>query len=494
MNEHGGGLRWGLSKRTRFVLGASVMLLGIGLGPSVAPAAAAVAPKTDVMFIFDTSGSMQSVLTEAKEEIATLIATTKASLGSETEFGVASVEDIPPDDFSEAEYEASSEKPWHLWQGLTSNGKALEESIEQLSGLEVAHSGDDLPEAYGRALYETATNPLVVWRPGARHEIVLIADNVPHTPNVNQGIPSEFQFTEPFNDGVAWPDTGEELEGRFGIPDTIWKPGESLEFHKTLQKLSGEEKPLAMVDYFHTNESPNENYIHYWEYWAAETGGQAITAEEGTKSLDGKLAEIIKESAEGIPPCPPGFERTPTTPCKPKPSAPPPSPPAPPVKIPTTAPISKHLIVLEDGEIEEEDEFDEPGEAEDIGVLNDGASLARFQGNPLTLLGGQQIAVVAKHKSNRCKKGFVKRGKKCINNAPVVYGSLTLNIPTAGRYKLKIKPSSKVRAALKQHKTLNVTLTLTFTPEGTADHIRSIRSVNVHLKPKPKPKPKKHKK
>ncbi len=85
----------------------------------------------------------------------------------------------------------------------------------------MAHAGGDLPEAYGRALWETATNSLIGWRPGARHEIVLIADNVPHTPNVNEGIPSEFQFTEPFNDGEeAWPDTGEELPGMWGIPGT----------------------------------------------------------------------------------------------------------------------------------------------------------------------------------------------------------------------------------------------------------------------------------
>ena len=50
--------------------------------------------KTDVMFIFDTSGSMAGVLQEAKEEIKTLIANTEASLPN-AEFGVANVEDIP---------------------------------------------------------------------------------------------------------------------------------------------------------------------------------------------------------------------------------------------------------------------------------------------------------------------------------------------------------------------------------------------------------------
>ena len=251
-----------------------------------------------------------------------------------------------------------------MWQPLTSNEALVETAIENLSGSEVAHYGGDGPEAYGRALYETATNPHVGWRAGARHEIVMIGDNVPHTPNVNEGIPSELQFTEAFNDDFqTWPDTGEELEGKWGIPDTAWKAGESLEFHKTLQKLNAEEKPLAMVDYFHTGQSESSNYVHYWEYWAAAAGGQAITAEEGAKSLDSKLAQIIKESAEGIPPCPPGYSRSPGLPCVPIPITP-----APvatvistPTKVAGSAPIAKKTVVLEEGEIEVEDEFDEPG-------------------------------------------------------------------------------------------------------------------------------------
>jgi hypothetical protein len=304
------------------LIGASVLALAVSLATSAERASAATPEKTDIMFIFDTSGSMQGVLEEAKEEIKTLVANTEASLPN-TEFGVANVEDVPnyfsqplESFLTEEEYEKNTEKPWHLWQPLTSNEEEVEKAINELSGEEVAHYGGDGPEAYGRSLYETATNPQVKWRPGARHEIILIADNVPHTPNVNEGIPAEFWLENPF-------ETGEEPAGKFGIPDTQWKEGESLEFHKTLKRLDEEEKPLAMVDYFHTGESEEFNYIHYWEYWAAATGGQAIVADEGAKSLDTTLTKIIKESAEGIPPCPPGFERTTTTPCVKKPTTPP---------------------------------------------------------------------------------------------------------------------------------------------------------------------------
>jgi hypothetical protein len=327
----------------------------------------------------------------------------------------------------------------------------------------------------------------VGWRPGARHEIVLIADNVPHAPDVNEGIPAEFQFTQESTDYFAsWPNTGEELEGAFGIPGTQWKAGESLAFHKTLEKLDGEGKPLAMVDYFHTGQPESETFIHYWEYWAADTGGQAISADEGTKSLDAKLAEIIKESAEGIPPCAPGYERTPTTPCVPKPAPAPvttsaPTPTPTPTILPSTAPpVKGKVYVLEDGEVEEEVEFPEEGEFEDEGFIEEGASLARFQQAGLVRFGAQQLATTA----SKCKKGFVHKNGKCVSNKPVKFGHVKVKITKAGRYRIKIKPSKRVLLALKEGKTLHVKFKLVFTPTGTTDHIHSVRYVTVHLKKK----------
>ncbi len=482
--------------RLVMLVATAVVALGASLATFAAPAGAAVPEKTDIMFIFDTSGSMSGVLEEAKEEIKTLVANTQASLPN-VEFGVANVEDIPgynsgatvEGQLTEMQYEEDAEKPWHLWQALTTNETGVEEAINNLSGSEVTHYGGDGPEAYGRALWETATNPAIGWRPGARHEIVMIADNVPHTPDLNEGIPTELQLTQPFTDGVeAWPDTGEELGGKWGIPDTQWKEGESLEFHKTLQKLDGEAKPLAMVDYFHTGETEESNFIHYWEYWAADTGGQAVVADEGEKTLDAKLVEVIKESAEGIPPCPPGFERTPTTPCVKKP-APAPSPaPAPVVITPSSSPPIPKVVIVdeEDGEIEDEVEFPEDGEADLSGEVDDGAEAARVHGPLAMQFAGAPVASVAKKhgKSKRCKKGDVKKGGRCVSNAPIPYGSIKVAVTAAGKYKLKLKPSAAALAALHKGKHLNVKLTLVFTPAGTTIHITSTKFVQVHLKHK----------
>lgn len=90
--EHG----WGIGRRGRILalIGVSVLALAVSLVASAARAGATVPKETDIMIIFDTSGSMQAVLEEAKEEIKTLVANTRTSLPN-VEFGVANVEDIP---------------------------------------------------------------------------------------------------------------------------------------------------------------------------------------------------------------------------------------------------------------------------------------------------------------------------------------------------------------------------------------------------------------
>ena len=248
-----------------------------------------------------------------------------------------------------------------------------------------------------------------------------------------------------------------------------------------------------MVDYFHTGESEYENYVHYWEYWAAQTGGQAIQAVEGeSEEFSTKLDTIIKESTgKSLPACPTGYEpRVGEGACVPVPIvvAPTPPPPSstPVIYVPSTAPpIKGKIYVLEDGEVEEEVEFPEGGEFEDSGVIEEGASLASFQGGALVQFDSQPLAGAARKK---CKKDFVDKKGKCVSNKPVKFGHLHMTITKAGRYRIKIKPSKQVLVALKKGKTLHIKFETVFTPAGTTDHIASGRYVTVHLKKKHKKK------
>ncbi len=246
------------------------------------PTSADAATPTDVMFLFDTSGSMSGVLEEATAEIQQVM-TQIDSVVPEVEYGVAEVRD-----FGGSEYDEFGENdvPWRLVRPITADHSAVNSAIDLL----FATGGGDAPEAYGRALWETDTNPNVGWRPGARHAIVLIADEVPHAPNVDSGIPESLWY-EP----APW-DTGEELPGSWEIPGTQLSGGQRTEFLDVLHQLSVDGKPLEMVDYKDTE----VNFIHYWEYWAGLAGGQAVEAGSGGKELSGKLIRLIEAAA---PPC-----------------------------------------------------------------------------------------------------------------------------------------------------------------------------------------------
>jgi len=264
--------------------------LAVGLGLTTAGAAAAPAPgATDVMFVFDTSGSMGGELEEAKSEILTLIAELDEVLPS-AEFGVSEVRDYPREEDNtaeeEKEAEESFEKPFKLDQPMTASAAAVKTAIEPME----ASGGGDAPESYGRALWEADTNPDVGWRSGARHEIVLIADNVPHDNDLDEGIPESEWASE--GKPAPW-NTGEEKPGKWGIPGTIWTPGTNLDFQTTMKQLGTDEKPLEMVDF----KGEESGYLPYWEYWASLSGGHALIGKPASKELASALRSLIETGA-----------------------------------------------------------------------------------------------------------------------------------------------------------------------------------------------------
>jgi VCBS repeat-containing protein len=64
----------------------------------------------------------------------------------------------------------------------------------------------------------------------------------------------------------------------------------------------------------------------------------------------------------------------------------------------------------------------------------------------------------------------------------VKFGLVKLAIPTPGTYKIDIKPSGKVLAALKKGKTLAVRITVVFTPAGTTTQLTKVSAVRLQIK------------
>ena len=230
--------------------------------------------------------------------------------------------EFPRSDYSPSSYTSDFEepgvKPWQLDQALTPNLAAVQDAIAPLQ----AFGGGDGPEAYGRAPWETDNNPDVGWRPEARHVIILVADNVPHDLNLDEGLPESEWSAE--GTPAPW-DTGEELAGTWSIPDTPWTHGADTSIRAVMAQLANDGKPLGMVDF----QGTETGYLPYWEYWAGLSGGEALLG--GTGELAGKLTTLVETRATAqLPPCPTGESREGNGPCVANPPSPPPPPPPPP--------------------------------------------------------------------------------------------------------------------------------------------------------------------
>jgi hypothetical protein len=285
-----GGRRAGRSIGWVRCLTVSALAALASLALAVTSAGAATPAHTDVMFVFDTSGSMGGELEEAQKEMLAVMSHVNAAL-PDVRYGVAEVRDFSPSPYTFEEEEAGV-KPWQLDQSLTGDLSAVQKAIEPLK----AAGGGDGPESYGRALWETDTNPTVGWREGAQHVIILVADNVPHDNNLNEGLPESAWFSNPF-------ETGEELPGTWNIPGTVWTSSVNRDFQATMTQLGLDGKPLEDVDF-----SGPSGYLPYWEYWASLSGGHALGANEG--ELAAKITTLIETGATApLSPCPAGQVR-----------------------------------------------------------------------------------------------------------------------------------------------------------------------------------------
>jgi len=126
--------------------------------------ASAATIQGDVLFLFDTTGSMKDVLSAA-QNTAEVILTTLADQCNPG-FAVAQYRDWPPEDVL----------PWDLVQDVTLDRSLVIRAINSL----YADGGGDPPESVGWALHQSLG---IGWRPGSVRVVVLIGDSPPHDPD-----------------------------------------------------------------------------------------------------------------------------------------------------------------------------------------------------------------------------------------------------------------------------------------------------------------------
>jgi len=385
-------------------------------------ASAATPAHTDVMFVFDTTGSMGGAIFEAQADIQEAMTQIGASL-PDAQFGLAEVSDydevVNPGEFSYGIGEGFA--AWALHSPITSNQAQITEAIQKLE----AEGGGDGPEAYGRALFETAANPAVGWRAGARGVIVLVADNVPHDSDLNEGIPPEvFAEESPFDTGV---DPG---------ADNTVGTGDDLDWQGTvLSKLISDGKPLEYVDYFGA-----EEYFPYWQNWTGRTGGSVV--QSGGEGLAQKIVEAVKAGASAaLPACPSGQVRDSSEHCVTPPS--PPSPPSNNFKFEPRISCAKgcHVVLVKIT-------FDSAGNVTGESIPEEEA--------------GSSALISAKGKAKGCAKGKGKKKGKC---HPALIKKFSQQV-VAGVNTLSLKLTGPAIKTLNKKGKVNLKVRFTFTPSG----------------------------
>jgi von Willebrand factor type A domain len=412
-------------KRRGRAVGALLLCIGAVTVAVPVGAQADTPSHTDVMFVFDTTGSMSGAISEAQSGIQEAMSQISATL-PDSQFGLVEVSDydevVNPGEF---EYGIGEGRPaWTLHVPITSNQSQVSDALLNLS----ADGGGDSPEAYGRALFESATNPAIGWRAGARSVIVLVADDVPHDNDLNEGIPPEvFAQPSPFDTGIDP-----------GADNTVGN-GDDLDWQGTvLQRLILEGRPLEYVDYFGA-----EEYFPYWENWTGRTGGSVVHAEGS--GLPEKIVEAVKAGAtSALPACPGGQIRNASNQCV---TAPPPPPPPPSNNFKFEPRISCargcHVVLVK--------------------IVFDSAGKVVGESIPEEEKAGASAVASAAGKAKACSKAKGKKKGKCKRPAlikkfsrPVVAGENTLRLKLTGPAIAALNKKSKVKLAVR----------FTFTPNG----------------------------
>jgi len=411
-----------MTRRGRAVA-ALVLCIGAVAVAGPAGAQADTPAHTDVMFVFDTTGSMGGAIAEAQSDIQEAMSQIAAAL-PDPQFGLVEVSDydevINPGEFG---YDIGGGHPaWTLHLPISPNQSQVSEALLNLS----AEGGGDGPEAYGRALFESATNAGIGWRAGARGVIVLVADNVPHDNDLNEGIPSEFFAQEsPFDTGI---DPG---------ADNTVGTGDDLDWQSTvLQRLVTDGKPLEYVDYFGV-----EEYFPYWQNWTGRTGGSVVQA--GGTGLAEKIVEAVKAGAgAALPACPPGQIRDGSEHCV---TATPPPPPSNNFRFEPRISCAKgcHVVLVK--------------------ITFDSAGNVIGESIPEEEKAGASAVASAKPKAKACAKGIGKKKGKCKRPALIKKFSQPV---VAGVNTLRLKLTGPALGALNKKGKVKLKVRFTFTPNG----------------------------
>ena len=225
--------------------------------------------KVDVMFSLDLTGSMGGELSTVKSSSISIM-NDISSLVADSQFGANSFMDYPFSYFNEVTncgYNATygsagnGDYAYNLDQDITSSTGDVSSAINGLS----LGFGNDGPEAYSRALYESQ---FASWRSGSKKILVMFGDNVPHDCEFNG-------------------DTTGKDPGR----DNAVNTADDLDFEDVVAQLGAADIAVISVD-SGSDHAP-------WQYMATQTRGQWFDLDD-VDDIPGAIVSLIEEETSTI--------------------------------------------------------------------------------------------------------------------------------------------------------------------------------------------------
>lgn len=227
--------------------------------------------KLDVVFLFDVTGSMDWVSNTAKEK-AHEITQSIIQLVENTAFGVTYFADYPGsysyDGYSDT-YGASDELPFVLAQDITTDYDLISTAIDSLP----YKYGNDLPESYTRAIYETQ---FINWRSGAKKIVILFGDAPTHDEDFYKDLSVNYGG-DPGRDGIA-------------------NTADDLDFETVISQVGNEGitiMPIYCVSY------PDAVSQLSFDYMAAQTNGEVVNIDDAALILP-TIVSMVESQVETI--------------------------------------------------------------------------------------------------------------------------------------------------------------------------------------------------
>ena len=224
-------------------------------------------PRADVLFAIDLTGSMGEERAQLQSNMQDIIDRLEVFI-SDVAFGLVSYKDYvasgsatDPCSYSATGFGSGTDYPYRLEQPITTDRIAIQDAVNNLPA---ASGGSDGPESYSRAMWESANDPGIGWRAGARRLMVNFGDELPHDCNVQECL-----------GGVSPSNRGNDI-GRDNMPGTA----DDIPVLDAIQAMVDARIALLHLDSGASFgggrlTDPPYTYTEIWACWARLTGGIA---------------------------------------------------------------------------------------------------------------------------------------------------------------------------------------------------------------------------